>query len=244
MFAMELATQTIATLYHVSKRLPLSSYGENVSLGLGNCAILLAFVLYGQKRAPVVVGGAGAAAGEAAGAVVSAGAAGAVAGARTAQGLLGAAKAAVVRYVLQLAMSLPVRFPRLFASPLVQRGLISLMGVDWTRAAAAAALAAPVLALPLLRAPALLAFLQGVRVPVYCVSRLPQIRELYDNKAVGQLSSVSFAINLGGSLARLFTSRHQTQGETLIIAGFWASIVCNVAILAQYAYYTRWPGGR
>lgn len=49
MFATELLTQSIATLYHINRGYPLASYGENVSLGLGNLAIIFAFVVYGQR---------------------------------------------------------------------------------------------------------------------------------------------------------------------------------------------------
>jgi len=42
----ELATQAIASYYHYSQGLPLHTYGENISLAIGNIAVLIAFVLY------------------------------------------------------------------------------------------------------------------------------------------------------------------------------------------------------
>ncbi len=89
-----------------------------------------------------------------------------------------------------------------------------------------------------------LSHLQAVRVPVYCLSRVPQMLALFTSKHVGQLSPVSFAVNFLGSVIRIFTSKNdQTNGDSLILAGFWASIVLNLAIIAQIAFYTKWPGG-
>jgi mannose-P-dolichol utilization defect protein 1 len=48
MYALELGTQSVAIFYSRCKGFPLSSYGENVSLGLSNIAILIAFAKYAK----------------------------------------------------------------------------------------------------------------------------------------------------------------------------------------------------
>ena len=43
MYSIELFSQSIAVFYHRANGFPLATYGENVSLGIGNMAILACF---------------------------------------------------------------------------------------------------------------------------------------------------------------------------------------------------------
>jgi mannose-P-dolichol utilization defect protein 1 len=160
MFAMELGTQVAASLYHWSLGLPLQTYGENISLGIGNLAIAAAFAAFTR-------------------------------GGRTA------------------------------------------------RLAALGTLALPVAMLPLLRFPGALGALQIARVALYCLSRVPQMLALYRSKDPARLNPTSFAVNLCGSFIRLYTSAKEGQKDPKILAGFWASIALNVAVLAQIGYYRK-----
>lgn len=43
LYSIELFSQTIAVLYHRANQFPVATYGENISLGVGNMAILACF---------------------------------------------------------------------------------------------------------------------------------------------------------------------------------------------------------
>ena len=46
---MDTVTQAVATLYHISKGFPVSTYGENLFLGGGNLVILYLFFKYTRR---------------------------------------------------------------------------------------------------------------------------------------------------------------------------------------------------
>lgn len=48
-FGMDTFTQVVATLYHISKGFPVSTYGENLFLGGGNLVILYLFWKYSRR---------------------------------------------------------------------------------------------------------------------------------------------------------------------------------------------------
>lgn len=50
MYALETFSMTIATFYHILHSFPLSTYGENISLGAGNLAILLLYYKYTKQK--------------------------------------------------------------------------------------------------------------------------------------------------------------------------------------------------
>lgn len=48
--------------------------------------------------------------------------------------------------------------------------------------------------------------IQGCVTPIVIASRLPQIWESFKNKSTGQLSFITWFLNFGGSVARIFTT--------------------------------------
>jgi len=200
MFAMEIATQSIAVVYHYHQKFPLSAYGENISLGLGNVAIVLAFWLYSDSSLKAI-----------------------------------ARKTDLGGFSIESYM--PVMLSSL-VKPLLR--ILSLLSsrLSW-RTLATLVLLIPAASVPLLKLPKLLNILQAFRNPLYCISRVPQIWQLYSTKTVGELSSVSFAVNLLGSVLRLFTCKHQAINDPSLLAGFWSSIILNALILIQIAMYTK-----
>ena len=55
LYCIETITQSIAILYSKYKQFPLSSYGENVSLGISNLFILLAFIFYSKDKGHILL---------------------------------------------------------------------------------------------------------------------------------------------------------------------------------------------
>ncbi len=50
-------------------------------------------------------------------------------------------------------------------------------------------------------------------------SRVPQIYQSYSNKSTGQLSIVTYALNLAGASARIFTTLQQKNAGTAMLRG-------------------------
>jgi mannose-P-dolichol utilization defect protein 1 len=50
-------------------------------------------------------------------------------------------------------------------------------------------------------------------------SRVPQIYQNYSNKSTGQLSIVTYALNLAGASARIFTTLQQKNAGTAMLRG-------------------------
>ncbi len=144
MFAMEISTQTVATLYHVHKGFPFSSYGENVSLGIGNYAILLAFLFFG----PSTSSSSSSSLPSSAGSPVSA-----------------TTATAILSFIQRLPLPLGVKTASLELLLRLSRVLRACLRVTSShRVRALAALSIPFLALPLLAHGDALAFLQVCRI--------------------------------------------------------------------------------
>ncbi len=69
------------------------------------------------------------------------------------------------------------------------------------------------------------------------LSRLPQIMLNYRSKSTGQLSIVSYILNVIGSTARLFTTMKQLGGNRSLMMGFGSSIFINSVLAGQIMYY-------
>lgn len=86
----------------------------------------------------------------------------------------------------------------------------------------------------------LLAVLQALSIPISCVSKVPQILELHQNRETGHLSSVVVFAQLAGTIARVFTTVTET-GDWLIGLGFGLASMLNAVIAAQVRGRGRGP---
>lgn len=83
---------------------------------------------------------------------------------------------------------------------------------------------------------AVLSALQSINIPIVILSKMLQAVTNYRNGGTGQLSAVTVFLLFAGSLARVFTSIHET-GDNLVIVTFIVSTVFNGLIFAQILYY-------
>ncbi len=82
----------------------------------------------------------------------------------------------------------------------------------------------------------LLAFLQSLSLPLFCVSRIPQIVQNYSAGTTGQQSVITAAMNLAGSSARVFTTLQEVD-DIIILAGNLLGVLLNGIILGQIFFY-------
>jgi len=78
--------------------------------------------------------------------------------------------------------------------------------------------------------------LQTAVIPLIVVSKGIQITTNFRNKSTGQLAMVSVILQLGGCLARIFTSIQET-GDQLVILSFVVAATLNGIIFAQMLIY-------
>jgi len=81
-----------------------------------------------------------------------------------------------------------------------------------------------------------LKFMQGCVTPLVIVSRAPQIWSNLQNKSTGQLSIITWGLNAGGSLARVFTTLAEVN-DPLVLAGFVVAATMNTTIALQILFY-------
>lgn len=99
---------------------------------------------------------------------------------------------------------------------------------------------------PTLLAMPLLSLLQATTIPVSLLSKVPQMQTLHASRDPGQLSSIVVFAQLAGTLARVYTTRTETD-DALLLWGFGLASVFNAVIAAQYIYYSNgfgFSGGR
>lgn len=87
----------------------------------------------------------------------------------------------------------------------------------------------------------ILSVLQAATIPISLLSKVPQILELYRQKAPGQLSAIVVGAQFAGSLARIFTSLTEAD-DPLLFWGFALAAGFNGAILAELFVY--WKGNQ
>jgi len=95
----------------------------------------------------------------------------------------------------------------------------------------------PLLLLVLWRSKTLLALAQSATIPLYIVSRLPQLRANYINKSTGALPWITFAANGVGSMVRLCDPA--VRADMLLSVGFVISVILNAALVGQIFAYRR-----
>uniref|UniRef100_A0A061SE18 Mannose-P-dolichol utilization defect 1 protein homolog n=1 Tax=Tetraselmis sp. GSL018 TaxID=582737 RepID=A0A061SE18_9CHLO len=71
---------------------------------------------------------------------------------------------------------------------------------------------------------------------IMIAARLPQIFKAFRERSTGQLSLITTALNLLGTLARIFTS-HAESGGTAMIRNYCVSAALHGAMLAQILFY-------
>lgn len=81
--------------------------------------------------------------------------------------------------------------------------------------------------------------LQALTIPLMMVSRLPQIWTIWKHKSTGQLSALTIFLIWAGSMARVFTSFHETRNDHLLLLGFALAAALNTIILTQIVYYWK-----
>ncbi|PWN92232.1 hypothetical protein FA10DRAFT_259461 [Acaromyces ingoldii] len=96
---------------------------------------------------------------------------------------------------------------------------------------------------PTLLAMPLLSLLQATTIPVSLLSKVPQMQTLHASRDPGQLSSIVVFAQLAGTLARVYTTRTETD-DALLLWGFGLASIFNAVIAAQYIYYSNGGGRR
>ena len=156
-------------------------------------------------------------------------------------------------YAITLAYSYRNEFPfstygeNLFLT--IQNAIITLLIIHYpssrqlTRApssaprVAFAALLMAVIGAAFIYAPkAVLTPLQIATLPLSLFSKFPQIRQNYRSKSTGQLSAFAVIAQVGGCLARLFTTAAEV-GDPIVLAGFVLALALNVVLGAQMWMY-------
>uniref|UniRef100_A0A915E0Q5 Mannose-P-dolichol utilization defect 1 protein homolog n=1 Tax=Ditylenchus dipsaci TaxID=166011 RepID=A0A915E0Q5_9BILA len=79
--------------------------------------------------------------------------------------------------------------------------------------------------------------LQTVAIPIIFISKGIQVVSNYRQRSTGQLSVLSVAMQLGGCLARIFTSFQASSGDLLVLAPYLIAALLNGIIFAQIFYY-------
>ncbi|CAH9071046.1 unnamed protein product [Cuscuta epithymum] len=73
---------------------------------------------------------------------------------------------------------------------------------------------------------------------VFLFARIPQICENFKNKSTGELSFLTFFMNFGGSMVRVFTSI-QEKAPTSVAMGSVLGVLMNGTILSQIIMYQK-----
>ena len=69
-------------------------------------------------------------------------------------------------------------------------------------------------------------------------SRLTQIAKSYKEKSTGPLSTITYALNMLGNVARIFTTMKENK-DIIMTGGFVISFFLNLIIFLQIIYYNR-----
>jgi len=84
-----------------------------------------------------------------------------------------------------------------------------------------------------------LALLQALNIPLFMISKLPQIATIFKNKSVGQLSFITCALNFGGSLARVFTTLKEVNDPTILVSYLIGSFLNGVILVLFFLYWNK-----
>jgi len=81
-----------------------------------------------------------------------------------------------------------------------------------------------------------LTLLQTATIPIFTMSKIPQIYINSKNKSVGQLSGITVFLNFAGSLARVFTTLAEVP-DNLVLVGYLIGATLNGIMLLQVLIY-------
>lgn len=84
----------------------------------------------------------------------------------------------------------------------------------------------------------LLTSLQGLTLPIFIGSRIPQILKIWQMKSPGQVSILSVGLMFIGAAARVFTT-YKEVNDIILLAGAATAAILNGIILFQIIYYSK-----
>jgi hypothetical protein len=84
----------------------------------------------------------------------------------------------------------------------------------------------------------LVKFLQALSIPLSLLSKVPQITSNHNLRSTGNLSAFAVFSNLGGCLARIFTTLSEVD-DALILWGFILATLLNIVIAGQMLLYWK-----
>lgn len=85
--------------------------------------------------------------------------------------------------------------------------------------------------------PSMLGYLQAMTIPLFILSRLPQILKAWLAGNTGQLSAITLSLVTAGSWARVFTTLQEVRGDQLLLIGFALGALLNSILMAQMLWY-------
>lgn len=217
MYSVELFSQSIAVLYHRANGFDPSTYGENLSLGAGNLAILACFARYNRDpRAVVSI-------------------------------LFPLLLAPLTHFPGILAflqsLSIPLNVFAKLPQILVNWHVVGVLRKQIQKAQMEGAQQQqqqPTVVSGVASDPS--AMIQPITVVASVPSFLSPAtaqRRLSSPTSTSQLSPVPFALNFLGSFSRLYTTMTQLQGDRLMLVGFLISCALNGGIVLQCMQISR-----
>ncbi|KAF2075361.1 hypothetical protein CYY_003337 [Polysphondylium violaceum] len=84
-----------------------------------------------------------------------------------------------------------------------------------------------------------LSLLQALNIPLFMISKLPQISAILKNKSVGQLSFITCFLNFGGSLARVFTTLKEVNDPVILTSYLIGSFLNGVILVLFFLYWNK-----
>lgn len=85
--------------------------------------------------------------------------------------------------------------------------------------------------------PSMLGYLQAMTIPLFILSRLPQILKAWIAGNTGQLSAITVLLTTAGSWARVFTTLQEVRGDQLLLIGFALGALLNSVLMSQMVWY-------
>ncbi|KAM9960436.1 hypothetical protein ACTFIW_009576 [Dictyostelium discoideum] len=78
-----------------------------------------------------------------------------------------------------------------------------------------------------------------LNIPLFIISKFPQIITIIKNKSVGQLSFITCFLNLAGSLARVFTTIKEVNNPVILLSYGIGSFLNSIILILFFVYGTK-----
>eukprot|EP01105_Mastigella_eilhardi_P020763 TRINITY_DN4980_c0_g1_i2.p2 TRINITY_DN4980_c0_g1~~TRINITY_DN4980_c0_g1_i2.p2 ORF type:complete len:186 (+),score=68.99 TRINITY_DN4980_c0_g1_i2:464-1021(+) len=78
---------------------------------------------------------------------------------------------------------------------------------------------------------------QAACVPIFTLSKFPQIVANFRSGSTGQLALVTYLLNFVGSVMRVFTTLKELGPDVVLLTGYGSAALLNGTILAQIIIY-------